>query len=631
MQFRFSLVLLAISSLSVAGCSSIGRRAGLKKHAPAVRLASDQSRIAIPESSERPLQAELREQPAELPSVSELDPAAGAARLKATAVPSHLATAGPLLSHMSNQVSVHPLPATFADGKATLASQPIDGPVIPASASIEPDARIAQDVLNRSPLIHREPPLASRRETPVVAPAPEVADTPSTVPPTASTNVAASEPPSDASTPRTLAIDLATALELTTGQNPQVNYAREKIRESLAKLDGANALWLPSLRAGANYHKHEGRIQDVAGTIIETSRNSVYNGFGAQAVGAGSPAVPGVLMNFHVRDSLFQPRIAGQVVGATRQASRIATNDMLLETAVAYCDLLEAKQLQVIADETQANTLRLAKLTSDYASAGQGLPSDADRSSTELAFRKVESQRAFEQVRVRSARLARLLSRDPQVVLEPAEPFLAPVELIDAETELASLVAQGLSSRPELVEQQYLVGEAVERLQRERYAPLVPSVLLGLSYGGNGGGLGSDFENYGDRMDFDAAAFWEIRNLGVGERAARCEAQSRLRQARYRQVQALDRIAAEIVEAEALVQAKRDQISSAESAITAAKDSYRRNQERILNAQGLPIEVLQSITALDQAQRLYATTIADYNRAQFRLYRALGFAVMDAP
>jgi outer membrane protein TolC len=68
----------------------------------------------------------------------------------------------------------------------------------------------------------------------------------------------------------------------------------------------------------------------------------------------------------------------------------------------------------------------------------------------------------------------------------------------------------------------------------------------------------------------------------------------------------------------------------AETAIAAAGDSYRRNQERIMNAQGLPIEVLQSIIALDQAQRLYATTVADYNRAQFRLHRALGFAVIDS-
>jgi outer membrane protein TolC len=425
-------------------------------------------------------------------------------------------------------------------------------------------------------------------------------------------------------------LDLATALELTSGQNPQVAYARERIRESFAKREAARALWLPSLRVGANYHKHEGRIQDVAGTIIETSRNSTYNGFGAQAVGAGSPTIPGVLMNFHLRDSLFQPRIAGQVIGATRQASLAVDNNLLLETALAYSDLLEATQLHAIAATTYENAEKLAQLTQQFADAGAGLPSDADRSATELALRRIELQQASEQFRLRRIRLARLLSQDPNLDIIPTEPFLAPVELIDDSEEAPALVAQGLANRPETLEHRYLVGEAVERLRRERYAPLVPSVLLGLSYGGNGGGLGSQFENYGDRMDFDAVAYWELRNLGVGERAARGEAQSRVRQARYRQVEVLDRVASEIVEAHTQVQAKRDQRAVAETAIASAEASYRRNLERIENGQGLPIEALQSINALDQAQRLYATTVAEYNRAQFRLYRALGFPVQDA-
>jgi outer membrane protein TolC len=468
--------------------------------------------------------------------------------------------------------------------------------------------------------------------SPIVAPAEQVEFATSSLvtPVIKPTDSPQSPPTTNEMQPTIWPIDLATALEYTTGQNPQVNYAREKIRESLAKWDGAKALWLPSLRAGANYHKHDGRIQDVAGTIIETSRNSVYNGFGSQAVGAGSPAVPGVLMNFHLRDGIFQPRIAGQVVGASRQAGQAAINDMLLETALAYCNLLEAAQLRVIAIETESNAGQLQKLTADYAAAGAGLPSDADRSTAEAAFRKMEVQRLSEQLRIRSSRLSQLMSHDPQVVLEPLEEALAPIDLINLNTDLSSMVAHGLSSRPELSEQRYLVGEAIERLRRERYAPLVPSVLLGLSYGGNGGGLGSSFSNYGDRMDFDAAAFWEIRNLGVGERAARCEAQSRLRQARFKHVAALDKVAAEIVEANAQVQAKRDQIPLAELAVSAAQESYRRNQERILNAKGLPIENLQAIIALDQARRLYATTIADYNRAQFCLHHAIGYAVMDA-
>jgi outer membrane protein TolC len=65
----------------------------------------------------------------------------------------------------------------------------------------------------------------------------------------------------------------------------------------------------------------------------------------------------------------------------------------------------------------------------------------------------------------------------------------------------------------------------------------------------------------------------------------------------------------------------------AEQGIAAAQHSYERNLERIRNAQGLPIEVLQSIQALDAARREYLRAVVDYNTAQFRLHRALGWPV----
>jgi outer membrane protein TolC len=422
-------------------------------------------------------------------------------------------------------------------------------------------------------------------------------------------------------------IDFASALAIAAGDNPQVGYSRQRINEAFAQLQAAEVLWVPSLRAGMNYNKHEGTIQDVAGRMIETSRGSVYTGLGAQAVGAGSPAVPGLIVNFHTKDAIFQPRIAGQLLGASRQANRATTNDILLETALAYNDLLEAYEVSAVADDTLANIQRLADVTADYARTGQGLPSDADRAQAELATRKVESQRAVESVQVASVRLARLLSQDPTINLLPQEAAIAPIDLAPMQCSLQDLVETSLSNRPELAESRFLVGAAVERLRRELNAPLIPSVLLGMSYGGNGGGLGDDISNFGDRMDFDAVAFWEVRNLGYGEQAARNQARSALEQARWRQVQVMDQVASDVAEAYAQVVSRREQIDLARTGIAAARDSYRRNSERTQEGVGLPIEALQAIQALDAAQRQYVRSIADYNRAQFRLQRALGWPV----
>ncbi len=348
---------------------------------------------------------------------------------------------------------------------------------------------------------------------------------------------------------------------------------------------------------------------------------------GALAVGAGSPNIHGLLMDFHLRDAIFMPRIADQRLRARQSESRAVTNDLMLDTALAYVDLLEAMQLRVVAEQILGESDLLVETTAAFAETGQGLPADADRSRADAASRQVDIRRTDENVRRASIRLARLLRADQSATLVPIEPMLIPIELVDVDRPLPHLISTGLVNRPELAETRHLVGEAVERYRRERYAPLVPSVLLGMSYGGNGGGLGGTIEQFGDRMDFDVAAFWEVRNLGWGERAAREGSNARVQQARWRQLQQMDQVAADVAEAQAEASARREQLSAAREAIAAAEDSYRRNRERIREGQGLPIEVLQSIQALDESLRRYTTIVADYNRAQFRLQRALGWPV----
>jgi outer membrane protein TolC len=333
-------------------------------------------------------------------------------------------------------------------------------------------------------------------------------------------------------------------------------------------------------------------------------------------------------MNFHLRDAIFQPRIADRALGAREQASRAAINDVLLETALRYTDLLEAIQVLAVAEASLRNAEQLRELTRSFAEVGQGLEADADRALAELSVRQVEVGRAVENVRVASVRLARVLGQqDQSLTLVPQEPALVPIEFVAPGCGLSELIATGLSNRPELAESRYLVGEAIERLRRELHAPLVPSLLLGLSYGGNGGSPNGTITAFDDRVDFDAVAYWEVRNLGFGERYARHSSQSQLKQARWRQVEVMDQVASEVAEAHAQVEVRQSQIKLAQAGITAAEDSYRRNAERIRDGQGLPIETLQSIQALDQARRQYVRVVADYNRAQFQLQRALGWPI----
>jgi outer membrane protein TolC len=422
-------------------------------------------------------------------------------------------------------------------------------------------------------------------------------------------------------------LDLTSTLAMVSGQNPLVAHAAARYEEAYARLAGSKTLWVPTIRAGLSYHHHDGNLQASDGTIVDVDRSSMQGGLGVGAVGAGTTPLPGVVAQFHATDAVFQPRINAHATSARSHAMDAAVNDALLEGAIAYLELLRAEQLRAVANETLAHANQLAEITTTFANTGQGPQADADRAKTEAAIRTNDASRAAEAIDVANAQLVEVLSADPYTRIVPMEPVIVPLHLIEPSLAVGEVLAIGLSNRPELGEARHLVCEAVNRYERERYAPLLPSVLLGMSESSFGGGLGRNLDNSEHRFDFDAVAYWELRNLGFGERAARDERWSVYEQRQLEEVRLMDRVAREINVAHAQVRSRKGQIVVAERAVEAATESYLRNTTRIKEGIGLPIETLQAIQALDQARREYVRVVVDYNAAQFRLHRALGWAI----
>lgn len=420
-------------------------------------------------------------------------------------------------------------------------------------------------------------------------------------------------------------IDLSTSLALVAGQNPQVGFVQQRVQEACARLDAADALWLPSLRGGLSYNKHEGSIQNSAGRVFNVSRGSAYTGFGAQAVGTGSPAVSGLYARFHLADAIFQPLIAERTVSARQYEVSATTNNLLLQAALAYVDLELAVQRNRVAGETLAELKKLAELTASFAKRGQAPQADADRAQTELELQKNNVTRSVEAIQKASSRLAEVLSLDHDLELRPAGMAFTPAVLVDVSTGLESLIEQGVTGRPEMSQYLMEISAAANRYQRERYSPLVPNVGAGMSWGGFGGGTGDTIAHYRDRLDLDAWVYWEVRNLGLGERAARNAASARVQQARFLRARLENRIRREVKDGFAELLSATKQIEQAQASAKTAAESYAKNSRRIRNARGLPIEVLQSIRALDAAKRETINARAAWSRAQFRLHHAIGW------
>jgi outer membrane protein TolC len=217
-----------------------------------------------------------------------------------------------------------------------------------------------------------------------------------------------------------------------------------------------------------------------------------------------------------------------------------------------------------------------------------------------------------------------LLRLDPGILLIPAETQPAPVELVSPDAPLMALLEQGLTARPELAQHQALVRASLERLRLEKWRPWIPSVALGYSAGGFGGGTGSEFGRFGGRSDFDAVLAWEFRNLGLGNRALQRERSSVLAQANLTAEQTRDNVMAEITRAYHQVRSRREQVDASRRQLAAAAEALPLNFKGIVGGNLRAIEGQQAVQALAAAQAQYLASVIEYNQAQFQLLRAVG-------
>lgn len=426
-------------------------------------------------------------------------------------------------------------------------------------------------------------------------------------------------------------IDLAGALALAGVRNPELFVARQRVVEAVALRQFAAAQMLPNLNVGFNYNDHTGAIQQSSGNIIELHRQALYIGAGANAVGAGTVNVPGLQYNLNISQSIYNHLAARQAVNTQQLNSTAAQNDVLLRVALAYLELLRAECQRAIALQVRDNAAELAQLTGNFAAAGEGRRSDADRTATEFEQRESELLDREAQVLVASARLAQLLNLDPSIRLHAIDGWVVPAPVVPEPITLPELISMAMLNRPELASQRSAVRETLISLDAARMLPFSPQVMIGLSGGAFAGGsnrqdLGaqSNFSGLDDRTDFDGVLFWTLQNMGCGNRAQVDAARARVSAASFQRLSVLDRVRFEVAAAHARTHARFAQLGHAERAVAAADQALREDMTRIRAREGLPIEVLDSLRLMGRSRTEYLNTIIDYNRAHFELYAALG-------
>jgi outer membrane protein TolC len=374
--------------------------------------------------------------------------------------------------------------------------------------------------------------------------------------------------------------------------------------------------WLPNLTSGVTYQRHDGQIQDTPGNIFTTSRQSLFAGGGAVA-------------RVETADALFLPLIARRLTAAEAAAARATLVNVQLDVASTYLDLLSVTAARAINADTLARAEEMLRLAEAADATGVNkTPADVPRARTEVGLRRQEAIDLQGRQAVVSARLAQLLLLDPTVDLVPADPAVVPVTLVP-DRPLPDLIATAVAYRPELASYRALASAAEGRLRQAQLGPFIPRFEMSYVGGTFGGGHNATFDNFGPRGDAVASATWEFRNLGLGDIAAARERGVQLAGANARIVEAKAQVSAEVVAAAKTAHFRTQTLSTAQDAIRQAIEMFRRLEVSQFGMAGNrnlydALEPLLAIQALNQARTQYLTEVIEYNRAQFRLYAALG-------
>jgi outer membrane protein TolC len=261
------------------------------------------------------------------------------------------------------------------------------------------------------------------------------------------------------------------------------------------------------------------------------------------------------------------------------------TQEVLLDAASTYIDLLTARRAEAITGEMETAAQALLKRAEDLMKNDRSASVLYEAVQTEVTGREAAIAKLKQQGSAAVAKLAYLLGFPCDVCLAPVDPTMVPVDLVDVTPPCAALVAQALAT-----------GPGVQELQGQ-----IAAIEAGMGQ----------------------LARWDI--CGFVQRQL-CVTQSKLLQTQLASQELARKLTTGVVEAREAILSGRQQMALGSEQVRHAKEVYRLNDQRLkMNAPGASIsEVQQAIRALEQSHSSDLSAISAHNKAQIRLLLLLG-------
>ena len=406
-------------------------------------------------------------------------------------------------------------------------------------------------------------------------------------------------------------IDLPTVLQLAGAKNLDVLLAREQLTEAKAKHEIARERFFPWIMPGFAYRRHDGQIQDVTGNLFTASKQSF-------SVGGNISA------QWELGEAIYADLAEKQRAKAADSHVQVAVQSNVYQAVQEYFELVKAGAQMGVAQESIRVANDYARQLDGAVKAGIAFKGDQLRVQVQAERYQLALRQAQERRRLAAARLAQTLNLDPTVELAAADNEVVPLNLVPKNSALDSLVAQALGNRPELKRQESLVLAAKQEQRGTKVGPLIPTVGAQMYLGGLGGGVNDSTGNFRDTQDYQILLGWKLGPGGLFDRARQKAADSRLNQAQIISEKTHDEVVRQVVEQHTRIHSLSDQMKLAQQALELAQRTVQLTRERKNFGVGVVLENIQAEQELNRVQNDYFETVAEFNKAEYGLLRAVG-------
>jgi len=304
---------------------------------------------------------------------------------------------------------------------------------------------------------------------------------------------------------------------------------------------------------------------------------------------------------------------------AARFALKGTTNDVYLEAARRYYDLLLNEALLDIRNRAVEISKEQVRLNSSLEGAGAATGLDVLQSQAQLASDEqnlVDQQQARRQS---SIQLSHVLNSSFAQDLASVENDLRRARLVAREVPVAKLLTVAVDNRPELKQYEEL-RLAAKRAIIVAQAPLHPTVSLG----GTVYGVQASADSMTSLFLLNFSVNWKLGHLGTTDLANIQQARWQARQATVQATQIFQQVFEQVRTSYDQSLAADKRIEHASTQIAAAEEELRIAKKRMEAGVGLNIDVLNAQRDLTQASINKARAIIDFNIAQAQLLHDTG-------